>query len=326
MLKCGLIAFLLATVFVRALMSRALSRHALDIPNDRSLHRVPVPRSGGVGLFAAAALAWLLFADGAYAALAAVTLLTAGVFLIDDLNPLSVRIRLLAQALTAGAFLAVYGLQPVWLLPFALLGLMWMMNLYNFMDGSDGLAGGMAVFGFGAYAVAAGLAGADGLAKCAAIVAGAAAGFLVWNLPPARIFLGDAGSIPLGFLAGCFGLIGWQDGVWPWWFPVLVFSPFVADATVTLGQRALRRERLAVAHKTHYYQRFHQMGFGHRGTALLAYALMAAAAGSALLWRTAGWAATSVMLAAWMALYIGLAVAIDRRSAAITRRSGQRVR
>jgi UDP-N-acetylmuramyl pentapeptide phosphotransferase/UDP-N-acetylglucosamine-1-phosphate transferase len=146
------------------------------------------------------------------------------------------------------------------------------------MDGSDGLAGGMALFGFGGYAVAA-LSGPTpqiDLGIASAAIAGAAAGFLLFNFHPARIFLGDSGSIPLGFLAGALGYWGWLKGTWPVWFPALVFAPFIADASVTLLRRLARGERFWQAHREHYYQRMVQLGMGHGRTACAWYLLMLA--------------------------------------------------
>ncbi len=180
----------------------------------------------------------------------------------------------------AALFLALAYQGPWFLLVPALLAIIWMINLYNFMDGSDGLAGGMSIAGFGTYAVAAYGGGLMELSVLAAALAGAAAGFLIWNFHKARIFMGDSGSVPLGFLAAALGLLGWQEGVWPMWFPVLVFSPFIADASVTLVKRYLRGERLSQAHRSHYYQRVLRMGLGHRGTALAAYVLMLATSGA----------------------------------------------
>ena len=116
------------------------------------------------------------------------------------------------------------------------------------------------------------LADAAGLALLSASVAGAAAGFLPHNWAPARVFLGDAGSVPLGFLAGVLGVAGWTAGAWPAWFPLLVFSPFVVDASVTLLRRALRGERVWHAHREHLYQRMVRSGLGHGRTAALWYA------------------------------------------------------
>jgi UDP-N-acetylmuramyl pentapeptide phosphotransferase/UDP-N-acetylglucosamine-1-phosphate transferase len=187
-----------------------------------------------------------------------------------------------------------------------------MTNLYNFMDGSDGLAGGMTVFGFGTYGIAAALGGDVGLAAFSACVAASAAGFLVFNFPPARIFMGDVGSIPLGFLAGALGALGWESDVWPLWFPFLVFAPFIVDASVTLARRLWRRERVWEAHRDHYYQRLVQMGWGHRRTALAEYALMAAGGSAALAAITAPPAAQAAMLVAATLAYVALVIAVER--------------
>jgi UDP-N-acetylmuramyl pentapeptide phosphotransferase/UDP-N-acetylglucosamine-1-phosphate transferase len=132
--------------------------------------------------------------------------------------------------------------------------------------------------------------------------------------------MGDSGSVPLGFLAAAIGLLGWQAGLWPMWFPVLVFSPFIADASVTLLKRYLRGERLSQAHRSHYYQRVLRMGLGHRGTALAAYALMLATAGSALAARAWPDAAVIVLLAAWVAIYGAGMWLIDQRWADFERK------
>jgi UDP-N-acetylmuramyl pentapeptide phosphotransferase/UDP-N-acetylglucosamine-1-phosphate transferase len=173
--------------------------------------------------------------------------------------------------------------------------------LYNFMDGSDGLAGTMTVIGFGAYALAAFWAGSDRAPTLLALAA-ATVPFLLANLPPARIFLGDAGSVPLGFLAAVFGIEGWRQGWWPAWFPLLVFLPFIADASSTLVRRLLGGERVWQAHREHYYQRLVQLGFGHGGALALYGALMIGGAVSALAALTrapqAGW----YLLAVWLAV------------------------
>ena len=123
------------------------------------------------------------------------------------------------------------------------------------------------------------------LAATSLAVAAAALAFLAYNFHPARIFLGDVGSVPLGFLAAALGVVGWRDDVWPLWFPVLVFGPFIGDATLTLLKRATRRARVWQAHRDHYYQRMVRMGIGHRGTALAGYAVMLFCAAVALLAR-----------------------------------------
>ena len=305
--------FLLALGIVRLLCSDRLARLVIDVPNDRSMHTVPTPRTGGIGLMLATAIVWLAFGDGGLGPVAPLTALLALIFLIDDVRSLPVLPRFAAQFAAAIAFVWATGPYPSLLLVPLVLGIVWSSNLYNFMDGANGLAGGMTVFGFASYAVAASFHGQADIATLAAIIAAAAAGFLVWNFDPARIFLGDAGAIPLGFLAAALGVLGWSQGVWPFWFPVLVFSPFVMDATVTLVRRALRGEALSQAHRSHYYQRLVQMGWSHRQLALAEYALMAAAAASALLLRRGHPVAVAVLLLAWASLYAAIARAIDRR-------------
>ena len=201
----------------------------------------------------------------------------------DDRVGLPVLARLVVQVVLAVAVvLLIHGASPRWSAALLVAVIVWSINAYNFMDGSDGMAGGMAVIGFGSYAVDAALIGHIPLAIAAAAVAGAAVGFLVFNFAPARVFMGDAGSAPLGFLAAAMGLLGWEAGVWSGWFPVVVFSPFLTDASLTLLRRLARGERIWLAHKEHLYQRMVAGGLGHTRTAFAAYGLMAIAAGLAL--------------------------------------------
>ena len=309
-------AFFVALLAAGLLLTRIARHLALDLPNERSLHAQPVPRTGGIaiaaGIAASLAFAWpgLPVILGAAAVLAAVSF-------ADDVAGLATPARL-ALHLGAGAAalaLDVEATTPVAFVIFAL-ALAWTTNLYNFMDGADGLAGGMTLFGFGTYAVAAHLAGAQTLAALCASVASAAAAFLVFNWHPARLFMGDVGSVPLGFLAGALGLQGWAIGAWPLWFPLLVFAPFMGDATLTLLKRLVRREPVWRAHREHYYQRLVRMGFGHRRTALIEYAAMAGCAGLALLVFREPAAAQGIALALAAVALAGAAVWVDRRWAA----------
>jgi len=272
-----------------------------------------VPRTGGVavllGAFAAlgfgAAELWLPMA---------LALLLATVSFLDDLYGLATLVRLAAHV-GAAALLVWYFLSPMNAVEMILLvaACTWITNLYNFMDGSDGLAGGMATIGFGAYAIAASMGGEAALACQCIAVSAAAAAFLVHNLHPARIFLGDVGSIPLGFLAASLGIVGWRNDVWPLWFPVLVFGPFIGDATLTLVKRLIRGARIWQAHREHYYQRMVLMGMGHRRTAWVGYGLMTACAAAALTGREqAPWLQATVFLG--MSTLLGaMAVWVDWR-------------
>jgi len=311
----ALIAFAVSLSAVWALSSGLALAHIVDRPNARSLHRRPTPRSGGVGIACACAIAWLA-AGRPLPVLAALAAALAVVSLIDDVRGLPVRARLAAHLLASGAFALVYPPEPVLWMPVVVVTLMWMTNLYNFMDGSDGLAGGMAVSGFGAYALAAHWSGAGDIAALSSIVGAAAMGFLVWNAPPARIFMGDMGSIPLGFLAAALGALGWQRGIWPMWLPPLVFAPFIVDASLTIVRRWRRGERLSEAHRSHFYQRANAAGLGHRGTALWGLALMTGTALSALALRTADGIVVAVALAAWSVAFALILRWIDRRWAA----------
>jgi len=277
-----LAAFLVCWLVLAWLLRR---RHALpmDHPNERSLHVTPTPRVGGLGMMAGVLVAALWLAD--------VTLLPAilGAFalaalsVIDDLRGLPVRVRFFAHFVAAAGCLFALGLTG-WSLLAGTLAVVWMTNLYNFMDGADGLAGGMAAIGFGALALGAWLGNAPELAVFCAAIAAAALAFLRFNFPPARVFMGDAGSIPLGFLAATLGIVGTLEGVWTWLFPLLVFSPFIVDASVTLGRRALRGEKIWRAHRSHYYQRAVLLGASHRQLALAAFALMLVMAALALVY------------------------------------------
>ncbi|MEK6290728.1 MAG: glycosyltransferase family 4 protein [Paraburkholderia tropica] len=285
-------------------------RLATDIPNERSLHVRPTPRVGGWGVIPVAVVAILLVAPSLWLiALGAAFL--AAVSQIDDRRGLPARVRFAAHFVAVLALIVGYPAPiPWWCAAILAFLLLWLVNLYNFMDGADGLAGGMALFGFGGYALAA-FAGPQPmlpLSWACVAVAGAAAGFLLFNFHPAKIFLGDAGSIPTGFLAGALGYWGWRGGAWPIWFPALVFAPFIGDASVTLIRRLLRGEKFWQAHREHYYQRMVRLGTGHAVTALSWYlvicvgiviALWALGRSPAQQWGiVAGWAVVLVLMGA----------------------------
>lgn len=248
-------------------MAWARRRNILDNPNHRSSHTRPTPRGGGVAIvivFYAALLA--VWTTGLVETRSLVALVcglpVAVVGYIDDLRPLSARLRLVVQAACAVAALAVLmplpalsvwqHVAPAWLAVLLYgVALVWLTNLYNFMDGIDTIAAGQAV--------AIGLLWAAFLPGAAALpallFAAAALGFLVYNWPPARIFMGDVGSGFCGFIAGVLVLLFARDtdtSPLAWLIPL---SAFVCDATVTLIVRTLRGHRPGVAHRSHAYQR-----------------------------------------------------------------------
>jgi UDP-N-acetylmuramyl pentapeptide phosphotransferase/UDP-N-acetylglucosamine-1-phosphate transferase len=318
----GTLSFVIAFVAVRVLLSR-FGRFALDEPNERSLHERPVPRTGGIALLLGAGTPFA-FDAAPFWLIGELALGLAAVSFVDDVHRLPTSVRLGAHLAAAGV-VVWYLLTPMHAVQMALLilAVAWITDLYNFMDGADGLAGGMATIGFAAYAIAAHAAGDAALAALCTALAAAAAAFLLHNHHPARIFLGDVGSIPLGFLAAALGLAGWRNDLWQLWFPVLVFGPFIADATITLVRRLVRGERVWQAHRSHYYQRMVLMGLGHRRTAWVGYVLMAACVGAALMGRhQAPWVQALAFFGASTVLGI-LAVWIDVRWARFAREQQQ---
>ncbi len=331
----------LAAVGLTRVLSAPTSRWALlDLPNERSLHAMPVPRTGGLAVFGSVflglALSLMLEWSGGVVSpgpagwggtglwVLGITLVVGLLSFWDDQASLPVGLRLGVHAVAAGCVVWGAGLTvnvvaiPVlgdvslgWLAPpLTMLFLVWMTNLYNFMDGMDGLAAGMTVLGYGVLGYMAWRAGHHVMMGISLLVAMAAGGFLLFNLPPARIFLGDVGSIPMGFLAGALAVMGVRDGVFDIWVPVLVFSPFVADATVTLFRRLLHGEKVWRAHREHYYQRLVLAGWSHRKTMLAEYLLMAVCGGTAVLYTQAEGPARASILVGWLLVYGALALGV----------------
>lgn len=303
------------SAFTVWLLSRGrAARIALDHPNQRSLHTTPIPRTGGLGVVAGVAAGWVAVGSALPVALWGGAALLAALSFADDRYSLPTSVRFLAHIAAAVWLVAALGVGwNLWLWPVAVAAMVWMTNLYNFMDGSDGLAGGMALFGFGFFAIAAAMHGQPDLALATLTVAAAALGFLAFNSPPARVFMGDAGSISLGFSAAGFGMLGALRDVWPAWFPVLVFLPFIVDATVTLLRRGLRGEKVWHAHKEHYYQRLIRMGWSHRQTALVEYALMGGSGSIALICLFAPQSVGLMSAALWGAVLVALMWLVDSR-------------
>ncbi len=322
------------TVLIFIALRSPIARRIVDQPGRlNSMHTQPIPRIGGAILIAIVLItASFSGITTALPALLAAAFFLALISIIDDIIGLTAWLRLIAHLLTA-TFICLFFLSKsndsqlvthadslstivsVLSIIALILLITWATNLFNFMDGADGLAGGMALFGFGAYAIAASemLAfptAATPIAHLSAIISGAALGFLFFNFSPAKVFMGDAGSISLGFLAAALGIHGVSVGLWQWWFPLVVFSPFIVDATVTLLKRIARREKIWVAHRQHYYHRLILSGWNHRRVALSYYALMVSSAVSALVVRKAAFPAS--MLALWVVIYGLLLVFLGR--------------
>ena len=270
-------AGLVACLGTRALIPLLRDAAVLDRPNERSLHAAPTPRGGGVAVVGATLIAWLalLIAGPVAPQLLAVlcgAALLAAISWRDDRHGLSPAPRLLAQLVAVGLGMMVVApagsVFQGWLTPgldgvAAALLWLWFVNLFNFMDGIDGLAGSEAAsIAIGLVLFASIGAGADpGLVALAATAEVAALGFLVWNWAPARIFLGDVGSVPLGYLLGFLLLDVAARGGWK--IALILPLYFLADATLTLLRRLVRGEAVWQAHREHFYQRAVQRGLGH---------------------------------------------------------------
>jgi UDP-N-acetylmuramyl pentapeptide phosphotransferase/UDP-N-acetylglucosamine-1-phosphate transferase len=289
-------SFLLAAGAVDVVRRHALRRQLLDIPNDRSSHTVPTPRGGGLGVVVVIATvwAWILFATRTplpieLALCVAAMVAVAMVGWLDDRRNLSVAPRL-GVHLLAGLAVAALSTRIGWPWWIGLGWLVWVVssiNVINFMDGIDGLIASQTMIAALSIAY---LAPAEGLARPFALaVTGAGAGFLVWNWPPARIFLGDVGSGALGFALVLLGALVVAEGGTDVVRAFLPLFPLFLDAACTIVRRARRGERITTAHRSHLYQRLANGGWGHRRVTLLygAAAVVGAvvAAVSALAWR-----------------------------------------
>ena len=257
---------LLSALLCRIYLQFARAWHILDIPNERSSHSDATPRGGGIALMLAFALGLCLAAlttrawsyDFLFLSAAAFALAVLG--FIDDVRGLTMQLRLLAYSLVS-LLASWFLLQPssgggVALLCLAALTLLWFLNLYNFMDGIDGIAALQAVLAcVGAAWLSARQGDESGYVLFCLLLAAVHCGFLIWNFPPARLFMGDAGSVPTGFLLAGLALLGAvQDSLNPLCWLVLL-AVFITDTSWTLARRAFRGQRITQAHRTHAYQR-----------------------------------------------------------------------
>ena len=250
---------------IRALRRRAI----LDHPNERSSHAVPTPRGGGWGILLVLAPVW--WAIGVSPWVLAGLAGLAAVSWLDDRHNLAAAPRLLVHGAAVMAGLMALGDEARvfqgWLpggLDHLATGLLWLwfINLFNFMDGIDGLAGSEAVSVAGGLALVAATVGdGSGTLSPALVLAGAALGFLVWNWHPAKVFMGDVGSIPVGFALGWLLFAAAAAGEWP--AALLLPLYFVADASITIARRLLAGKPVLQAHREHFYQQATPPGRSH---------------------------------------------------------------
>lgn len=328
-----IVAFVVAALCTAWLLRSPVRGSMLDVPNFRSLHSKPTPRSGGLAVLAGILGGVVTYPSELvsvpYATITAALGALITVSILDDIRGVPPFLRLAIHfmsaviALVNGLHFDIFFASGGWISDMvtwlgAVFFLVWMTNLYNFMDGIDGFAGGMAVIGFGTFGVLGWIADSSLFTTLSFIVTAAAGGFLLFNFPPAQIFMGDTGSSVLGFLAAIFILWADQQGLFPFWIGLLVFSPFIVDASVTLLRRLIAGERIWEAHKTHYYQRLVQLGWGHRKTTLVEYAVMLLAAVGSIVAVQSSSPIQWLLITVFVVLYFAAAaiIAVTERRAA----------
>lgn len=288
-----------SAVLTRQLIDWARAHGVLDLPNDRGGHALPTPRGGGLAIVVVVSVAALLAAvlhPESVGSLAGVMLPALAVALVswfDDIHSVPIRIRFLvhfaaAVAATAmlgpvervdlGSFGAVEFGDAAW--PLTVLWIVGLINAFNFMDGIDGIAGITGLAGGIAIAAAASISGASAIGAVAAAFAAASLGFLMWNWPPARVFMGDVGSTFCGTLLAVLPLAVGAEAK-PRAVPVAVFVmwPFIFDTAYTILRRLRSRENIFEPHRSHLYQRLAIAGWSHRAVSGL-YGALAAMAGA----------------------------------------------
>ena len=322
LLLSAAVAFVASCAGVRLLIPILVRRQILDHPVQRSSHKKPTPRGGGLAVSAVILAGWVVLQF--LVPLNGISFLVVGAGVLvaiswmDDVRSRSAATRLSVQALAVcvglvwliGQGLVFQGLVPPWLDLF-LASIIWLgfLNFFNFMDGIDGISAVQAgAVSLGLCALS--LLGPEAVltrddAAYAAVILAAVTGFAVWNWHPARVFLGDVGSVPLGFLLGGLLLALAARGHWG---PALILPIYyLADAGITLGRRAVRGEAVWKAHKQHFYQVAVQRGFSHAQVSLAILAANAVIVGAAFLALTdpvlglAVAVAATVLLLLWMA-------------------------
>ncbi|WP_325048643.1 MraY family glycosyltransferase [Pantoea ananatis] len=276
LLSTIIVSFLLATTMTGMMRVYAIRKKILDIPVDRSSHTIPTPRGGGVAIVIAFCILLVIASVFGFVslntslALLVPGILTALVGFLDDHGHIRAGVRLIFHFLSAGSALfflsgfpgiviAGHEIQLGWAgILFGLFYLVWMLNLYNFMDGINGIAGSQAVtFGLSSLLILSLSMHANltlGTGLCFALLTGASAGFLLWNYPKAKIFMGDAGSGFLGITIGVLVLIVTRDNNRLFFAEMILLGVFIVDATLTLVRRIMRGKKPYEAHASHAYQ------------------------------------------------------------------------
>jgi len=274
----ALTAFFLSLALTGAATWYARGRGLLVFPDERSSHATAIPSGGGIGIVLSWLLVSLLMLLGIAPQIWLLGILPGALVLalvgwMDDQRPLSARLRFSVQLavslfllgfawnaglVTSALFLLLTGL---WLI--------WISNLYNFMDGSHGMAGAQGVFSGLVLGWLFHRSGVDGMGLVSVMIGCSCLGFLPWNLVPNRVFMGDVASVPLGFTLAAVSAYGVAINAFPLAVAILVLAVFAVDASLTLFRRVLRGERWYTAHRQHLYQQLIAKGWSHESVLAL---------------------------------------------------------
>jgi UDP-N-acetylmuramyl pentapeptide phosphotransferase/UDP-N-acetylglucosamine-1-phosphate transferase len=312
-------------ILTGATLRFSLRRRLLDIPNDRSSHSIPKPRLGGIAITISfyAACATLLLAG--FRPLASISILAGALGggaiialsgLLDDLRGLDARIKLAVQfgaagvAVASGIVLREFGIPFIGSIdlgplaaPATIVWIVAIINLYNFIDGIDGLAAGIGLIASTFLYFISGMTSAASLQGLYAALAGSSFGFLRFNFPPARIFMGDMGSTFIGYMFAILSVIAQGSGVSAF-ITILLLAGAIGDAVLTLIRRALKKEKLFSPHRTHYYQRLTSLGLSHKQVTLLEYLIAALLGVSAIFAFHRAWIFVTFLSVIWIGFFM----------------------
>ncbi len=272
---------LLSAVLTKVFCVFAQNTSLMDLPNERSLHFKPTIRGGGIIFIGLPLIALPFLCEftktplSEFYVLVLSSILLATVSFFDDLYNLTVKARFLVQVLVA--LLVSLFMKPDQLdfvlftitnqyiiVPILFVAVLWAINHFNFMDGLDGFCASQAMFLFAAYALLFGIASAVAYQTFCLIFICSLIGFLIFNFPPAKLFMGDVGSATLGLIIFCIALMAQQKYQVPILFWLMLNCLFLFDATITLLRRMLKKEKWSTPHRKHAYQRLKQFGLSAR--------------------------------------------------------------
>lgn len=318
-------AFCISYLLTGAILRFSLKRRLLDIPNDRSSHSIPKPRLGGAAITVSfyvtcATLLVFGFRPFANASILAGALGGGAVIalsgLVDDLRGIDARLKLIVQFCAAGIAVASGIVLREFSIPFigsielgaaavpaTLIWIVAIINFYNFIDGIDGLAAGIGLIASAFLYTIAGMTGAAPLQGLYAALAGSSFGFLRFNFPPARIFMGDMGSTFIGYTFAVLSVVAQGAGV-PAFITLLLLAGAVGDVVLTLVRRALKKEKLFSPHRTHYYQRLTSLGLSHKQVTLLEYLVAVLLGVSAILAFHKAWTFVTFLSVIWIGFFM----------------------